>query len=60
VAARREGAILIEGSNDTMTAAEISERKEESVIGKIQLVSHASLIPPQAGLTDVSADRNLF
>jgi len=40
----------IEGSNDTMTAAEISERKESPVIGKITLCFARIEFPPKLAL----------
>ena len=50
----------IEGSNDTMTAAEISERKESPVIGKIHTLFRTHRVPSPSWPYDVSADGNLF
>jgi len=49
----------IEGSNDTMAAAEISERKERPVVGKIHALFRTHRVPSPSWPYDVSADGNL-
>ncbi|HVS88109.1 MAG TPA: protein kinase [Candidatus Acidoferrum sp.] len=50
----------IVGSNDTMTAVEISERKESPVVGKIHPLFRTRRVPSPSWPYDVSADGNLF
>jgi eukaryotic-like serine/threonine-protein kinase len=59
---RRDGKELfyIVGSNDTMTAVEISERNESPVVGKIHTLFRTHRVASPSWPYDVSADGNLF
>ena len=58
---RRDGKELFYvGLDDTLMSAEISEREERPVVGKIQTLFRTHRVPSPNWTFDVSPDRNRF